>query len=242
MTKRAVGPVRGPARRRLTGRLSRNYTWPSGAGAGRISLEPRRAGMEFDTETWRAELESHRDRKDEQFAGGRGSPLPPDERAAFDGLDYFEPDPDYRVAATVEVLDGEETVTMETSAAGERGTRPEGASRSARTASEASRERLYDRAARLHFEVPDAAGDPVAETLVAYRRVDFDGDSLFVPFRDKTTGQGTYPGGRYMELHVEGTSRSGAESSSGSLRSPLDDSASLRDAPSTCSSMYRPPG
>ncbi len=141
--------------------------------------------MEFDTETWREELKSHRAEKDEQFAAGRGSPLPPDERAEFDGLDYFPPDPDYRVAATIESLDGEETVAMETSTEGEQ---------------------LYYRAARLRFEVPDAGGEPVAESLVAYRRVDHDGDSLFVPFRDKTTGQQTYPGGRYMELHVEGAS------------------------------------
>ena len=175
--------------------------------------------MEFDTETWRAKLESHRDRKDEQFAGGRGSPLPPDERAAFDGLDYFEPDPDYRVAATVEALDGEETVTMETSAEGER---------------------LYDRAVRLHFEVPDAGGEPVAETLVAYRRVDVDGDSLFVPFRDKTTGQGTYPGGRYMELHVENASRSDAESSDGERSDPRDGELENREVPLEFNLAYSP--
>ena len=175
--------------------------------------------MEFDTETWRAKLESHRDRKDEQFAGGRGSPLPPDERAAFDGLDYFEPDPDYRVAATVEALDGEETVTMETSAEGER---------------------LYDRAVRLHFEVPDAGGEAVAETLVAYRRVDVDGDSLFVPFRDKTTGQGTYPGGRYMELHVESASRSDANSSSGERSDPRDGELENREVPLDFNLAYSP--
>ncbi|PSQ15204.1 hypothetical protein BRD02_07115 [Halobacteriales archaeon QS_8_69_73] len=175
--------------------------------------------MEFDVDSWREELRSYRDRKDEQFAGGRGSPLPPDERAAFDGLDYFEPDPDYRVAATVEVLDGEETVTMETSTEGER---------------------LYDRAARLRFEVPDAGGEPVAETLVAYRRVDVDGDSLFVPFRDKTTGQGTYPGGRYMELHVESASRSDANSSSGERSDPREGELEDREVPLDFNLAYSP--
>ena len=92
---------------------------------------------------------------------------------------------------------------METTTDGERGMRPEGASRNTRTASEAGRERLYERTARLHFEVPDADGEPTEATLVAYQRVDHDGGSLFVPFRDKTTGQQTYPGGRYMELHHE---------------------------------------
>ena len=178
--------------------------------------------MEFDVDSWREELESHRDRKDDQFAASRQSPLPPDEREAFDALEYFEPDPDYRVAATVELLDDGETVTMETTMDGERGTRPEGASRNARTASEASRERLYHRAARLHFEVPDADDEPVETSLVAYQRVDHDGGSLFVPFRDKTTGQQTYPGGRYMELHYEGASRSDVNSSSGERSDPRD--------------------
>ena len=113
----------------------------------------------------------------------------------------MSPDPDYRVAATVELLDDRETVTMETSTEGEQ---------------------LYHQAARLHFEVPDAEGEPTEATLVAYRRVDHDGGSLFVPFRDKTTGQQTYPGGRYMELHHEGASRSDANSSSGERSDPRD--------------------
>jgi len=65
-------------------------------------------------------------------------------------------------------------------------------------------ERLYERMARLHFEVPDQRGELTEQTLVGYRRVDEDGGSLFVPFRDKTTGQQTYPGGRYIELHYDG--------------------------------------
>jgi len=158
--------------------------------------------MDFDVDAWRTELLSYREQKDEQFGTSRQSPLPPEERAEFDGLEYFEPDPDYRVAATVELLDGEETVAMETSTEGEQ---------------------LYYRAARLHFEVPDASGEPTGATLVAYQRVDEgDSGSLFVPFRDKTTGQGTYPGGRYMELHYEGASRSDAESSSGERSEPRD--------------------
>ncbi|PSP96207.1 hypothetical protein BRC84_01965 [Halobacteriales archaeon QS_1_68_44] len=157
--------------------------------------------MEFDVDSWREELESYRAEKDNQFAASRQSPLPPDEREAFDGLEYFEPDPDYRVAATVELLDNGEMVTMETTADGEQ---------------------LYHRAARLRFEVPDADGEPIETSLVAYRRVDHDGGSLFVPFRDKTTGQGTYPGGRYMEFHQEGASHSDAESSSGEQGEPRD--------------------
>ncbi|TKR26156.1 DUF1684 domain-containing protein [Natronomonas salsuginis] len=144
--------------------------------------------MAFDVDEWREELESYRERKDEQFETPHSSPLGPDGRREFDGLDYFEPDPHYRVEATVELDESDETVTMATSTDGEQ---------------------LYERVARLHFEIPDQRGEPTEQTLVGYRRVDQDDGSLFVPFRDKTTGQQTYPGGRYMELHYQGTLEDG---------------------------------
>ncbi|MDR9380776.1 MAG: DUF1684 domain-containing protein [Natronomonas sp.] len=144
--------------------------------------------MAFDVDEWREELESYRERKDEQFETPHSSPLGPDGRREFDGLDYFEPDSDYRVEATVELDESDETVTMATSTDGEQ---------------------LYERVARLHFEIPDQRGEPTEQTLVGYRRVDQDDGSLFVPFRDKTTGQQTYPGGRYIELHYQGTLEDG---------------------------------
>ncbi|WP_336134680.1 DUF1684 domain-containing protein [Natronomonas amylolytica] len=157
--------------------------------------------MDFDVDSWREELESYRAQKDEQFASSPQSPIAPEDRAVFRGLEYFEPAPDYRVEATVELDESDETITMETTTDGEQ---------------------LYERTARLHFELEDASGEPDEHTLVAYQRVDHDGGSLFVPFRDKTTGQQTYPGGRYMELHVEGASRSDANSSSGEQSDPRD--------------------
>jgi len=144
--------------------------------------------MSFDVDTWREELESYRERKDEQFLEPHNSPLGPDDRREFDGLEYFDPDPDYRVEASVELDGSDETVPMETTADGEQ---------------------LYERAARLRFEVPDARGETTDCTLVGYRRVDQEEGSLFVPFRDKTTGQQTYPGGRYIELHYDGALEDG---------------------------------
>jgi uncharacterized protein (DUF1684 family) len=57
----------------------------------------------------------------------------------------------------------------------------------------------YTRVAQLEFELE---GEPL--TLVGYAGVGEDDRSLFVPFRDKTTGQQTYGAGRYMEFEVEG--------------------------------------
>jgi uncharacterized protein (DUF1684 family) len=39
--------------------------------------------------------------------------------------------------------------------------------------------------------------------LHAYRQEDDDSNTLFVPFRDKTTGQQSYEGGRYMEFEPD---------------------------------------
>ncbi|NHN46199.1 DUF1684 domain-containing protein [Halostella sp. JP-L12] len=130
---------------------------------------------DFDADAWRRELETQRDQKDQFFAEHRQSPVPPEERDDFDGLDYFDPDPDYRVAATVTVHDDPEPVTMDTTA----GT-----------------EVRYLRELTLSFAV-----NGQEQELAAYRQED--DDQYFVPFRDKTTGQQTYEGGRYMEFETE---------------------------------------
>jgi uncharacterized protein (DUF1684 family) len=146
-------------------------------------------GDEFDEATWRRELEGHREHKDEFFATERQSPIPPEERDAFDGLSYFEPDPDYRVEADVELVVSDDTVSMDTTV---------------------DTEVEYERVARLHFAL-----NGQEQTLVAYQQADEPGaaDTLFVPFRDKTTGQQTYGAGRYMEFEV-GEARSASDGAS----------------------------
>jgi uncharacterized protein (DUF1684 family) len=119
-------------------------------------------------------LRANRAEKDRVFAEERSSPLPPGVRDDFDGLEYFDPDPDYRVTATVTVHDDPDPVEMETS--------------DGRTV-------RYLRVVSLSFDL-----DGRTHTLGGYRQENAPGDELFVPFRDKTTGQGTYHGGRYMEL------------------------------------------
>jgi len=121
-------------------------------------------------------LERTRAEKDEFFAEHPQSPIPPDDREAFDGLDYFPPDPGARVEATVTVHDDPDPVEMETSD---------------------GRTLRYERVATFAF---DLAGE--TRRLHGYRQQP--GDAVFVPFRDRTTGQGSYAGGRYMELEVEG--------------------------------------
>ncbi|WP_137291162.1 DUF1684 domain-containing protein [Natronorubrum halophilum] len=137
-----------------------------------------------DVDRWRDELEAKRAEKDEFFADHPQSPIPPEDREEFDGLDYFEPDSTYRVSATAEVHDDPEVVLMETTA---------------------GREMRYLRVATLEFDLDREDEDLEDGTfeLAAYQLESPNEEPLFVPFRDKTTGQQTYDGGRYMELSSE---------------------------------------
>ena len=141
---------------------------------------------EFDADAWARELVEHRERKDEFFADHPQSPLPEADKPDFEGLTYYDPDPSFRVPARVEQQDGADGIELEMT-----GGEP----------------REYERVARLAFEL----GGEERE-LYAYRQAeaqDGDGDdtgptTLFVPFRDGTTGDTTYGAGRYMEFEVEG--------------------------------------
>ncbi|UPV76076.1 DUF1684 domain-containing protein [Halorussus limi] len=143
---------------------------------------------DFDAEEWREQLRSHRAEKDEFFADHPQSPIPPEERDDFESLDYFDPDPDYRVTATVEVHERPDPVEMEVSA---------------------GPAQRYLRVATLRFELGDGS-DADSYELAGYRQQE-DDDGLFVPFRDKTTGQQTYRDGRYMEFETEGGLEDGSE-------------------------------
>ncbi|EMA40906.1 DUF1684 domain-containing protein [Halobiforma nitratireducens] len=143
------------------------------------------AATDFDIEQWHEELEAKRAEKDEFFAEHPQSPIPPEERDGFGGLDYFDPAPDYRVTATATVHDDPEVVLMDTTT---------------------GREMRYLRTVTLAFDLEREDDDleDAALELAAYQQERPKGDQsaepLFVPFRDKTTGQQSYEGGRYMEL------------------------------------------
>jgi uncharacterized protein (DUF1684 family) len=139
---------------------------------------------DFDEDAWRAELLEHREEKDEFFRSHRQSLVPAEARDEFDGIQYFDPNPDYRVEAAVEPAEGDDSLTMETTA---------------------DTEQEYARVAELGV---DLQGEE--HSLVAYRSVDSPEDTLFVPFRDKTTGQETDGGGRYIEFEVGEASASDA--------------------------------
>lgn len=122
-------------------------------------------------------LRANRDEKDQFFAEHNQSPIPPEERDEFEGLNYYDPDPAYRVEATVTVQDDPESLDLDTT--------------SGRTV-------RYLRVATLSFDL-----DGETHQLHGYRQAGDDERSLFLPFRDKTTGQQTYEEGRYLELEAD---------------------------------------
>lgn len=143
----------------------------------------------FDSERWAEELEGKRAEKDRFFAEHPQSPIPPEEREGFDGLAYFPPEPDYRVSATVTVHDDPDPVPMETTA---------------------GREVRYLRVLTFAFELGREPADGSLE-LHGYRQEPEGSEPIFVPFRDKTTGQESYAGGRYMELEPDRRLETGEE-------------------------------
>ena len=125
-----------------------------------------------------ADLQANREEKDEFFAEHPQSPIPPEHREAFSGLDYFDPDPDYRIEASVTAHDDPDPVPMETTA---------------------GNEVRYVRIVTFDFDL----GGEAVELHGYKQRPEDDEEAVFVPFRDKTTGQESYHGGRYLELHPE---------------------------------------
>jgi uncharacterized protein (DUF1684 family) len=124
------------------------------------------------------ELEEFRAAKDAFFRDDPRSPLTPEQRAGFEGLAYFEEDPELMIRAPLETggVDPTERIVMQTTTGDER---------------------VYRRAGKVRFEVD---GEPAEVTLFASQ----DMDELFLPFRDATSGSETYGAGRYLEVDPPG--------------------------------------
>ncbi|MEO9534026.1 MAG: DUF1684 domain-containing protein [Crocinitomicaceae bacterium] len=109
------------------------------------------------------------------------SPLKQDERIDFNGHDFFPINLDYKVTAQFEVISEPDTIVMPTSA----GT-----------------EKMFAKYAKLTFKIK---GEPCVlyayQNLKLIKHTEY-ANSLFVPFRDETTGVTTYGGGRYLDVEI----------------------------------------
>jgi hypothetical protein len=130
--------------------------------------------------TYREAVESFRADKDEYFGSNPYSPIPETERAAFSGLPYYPVDESLRFDdRSLEPYIGDEPSDFQIPTSD-------------------GKLRPAHRAGLLSFEF-----DGATHRLTAYTFDGGDGESLFVPFLDKTSGSETYGAGRYLDLEPE---------------------------------------
>jgi uncharacterized protein (DUF1684 family) len=132
----------------------------------------------LNDDSYLIEEKRYREQRDLFFKSEIDSPLPDSLRGGFKGLSWFDVDKKYRVVARFEKNPKFEQVKMPRSAAG-----PES----------------YIRAGFLHFQL-----DGQDFLLTAYNPNPKDSKTLFVPFRDATSGKSTYGGGRYIDTRLSG--------------------------------------
>ncbi len=130
-----------------------------------------------DEETWKRALVRFRERKDEFLRTGHDSPLGQGDREAFRGLKYFDPDSAFRFEVKLTRHAITDSVMMTTS----KGTR-----------------QLFNKVGYFDLVI----GGQNAR-LQAYQSAEREDPSIFVPFRDATSGGESYGAARYLDLEVE---------------------------------------
>ena len=125
-------------------------------------------------DAWEEEIIRFRKGRDEFFAQSENTPLPHEETHSFKGLKYFDISKDFVVKAKLNKYANQEPVLM--------------------TTSTGDVER-YLKAGYFEFTL----GEKTLR-LQAYRSEKPEPKSLFVPFRDKTSGRESYGSGRYLDL------------------------------------------
>jgi uncharacterized protein (DUF1684 family) len=130
-----------------------------------------------EVDTWKRALQRYRVQKDEFMKLGRDSPFSHSGQQDFKGLKYFEPDPAFRLPTKLQRYTNEGTAMMVTST----GTR-----------------QLFNKEGRFDLVV-----EGQAVQLQAYQSAEREDPSLFIPFKDATSGKETYGAGRYLDMKVQ---------------------------------------
>ena len=125
---------------------------------------------------WKINLERARANKDAFFTQQWQSPIPPQDRPEFKGLECYPPDPSYRFELELHVHPEKQVIRM---------TYTKG------------NEQDFLRWGEFRFKI-----DGMDLSLQAYKH-NREEEMLFVPFRDATSGKETYGAGRYLDLEPE---------------------------------------
>jgi uncharacterized protein (DUF1684 family) len=116
-----------------------------------------------------SELEEFRAEKDEFFVGHPQSPLSPEQKKEFSGLNYFPENESLYLEVNVDLLNDPQPIQMQTTTGGIQ---------------------AYLRHGRFKFNV-----DGQEAELTIYKGE----HGYFLPFVDSLAGEETYPAGRYLE-------------------------------------------
>ena len=125
---------------------------------------------------WMEIINQERKQKDVFFASHYQSPIPFEQRQQFKGLDYYPPDPDFRFE--LEIFEHKDKKILEIK-------------------DTQGNDRKFLRWGEFRFKIGGKGC-----MLQAYKSDPQQG-SLFVPFRDVTSGKETYGAGRYLDLDPE---------------------------------------
>lgn len=138
----------------------------------------------IDPRQYIQQIERFRREKDEVFVTSPESPIPEAELPSFQGLRYYAPDLAFRVEAELTPFDNPQIVTL---------------------GSTQGDLRQQIRYGELRFRI---IGEDCR--LTAYTDTeDPHAASLFVPFRDATSGGETYGAGRYVEVEDDAEEQAG---------------------------------
>ncbi len=132
-------------------------------------------GRGVNQETYIDQIQKHRTDIDAFMRNGEGSPFRANPEA-YQGLNYYKPDPAYRVIAEFEPVNVETPVILATS---------DGKSVE------------YFKYGYAHFDL-NGRGNK----LLILKQIISGEEYLFIPFADSTSGDDTYGGGRYLEIEI----------------------------------------
>ncbi len=119
-----------------------------------------------------------RKEKNEYFWNADDSPVPLEERSRYKQLNYFPVNPELKVGARFTKFTSPQTILLATSV---------------------GMEQKYLRYGQFDFSIQDTRCK-----LLAFKSAEREErESLFVPFRDKTSGSESYPAARYLDIPEE---------------------------------------
>lgn len=125
---------------------------------------------------WKERLEQEREEKDRFFAAYWQSPISLEERAKFEGLGYYPPDPNFRFELELHEHNDKKTIQIEDTK---------------------GNMRQFLRWGEFRFNIGNEEC-----TIQAYKS-NPEEERLFVPSRDATSGKETYGAGRYLDLDLK---------------------------------------